>query len=132
MAKGRKVELPQGTPLREHFNASKIRVTRLLEETARGIAGAFWEDEYRQVEYRVRSDIFRKRYPNQYAYIDECWPHWIKDARAVLAHMLNDRLRPEDQKKEIYEALTGGFETVTQFLPPPHVLYGPNPGRYMN
>ena len=132
MAKGRKTNLPAGTPLRQAFDASKVRVTRLLEESAREIAGMFYEDEWKHVEYRVRTDIFREYWPDRQAYIEACWPHWLKDARLILSQMLGDNTKSEDIKREIYEAITGGFETVTQFLPPPAILYSGKPDLTMN
>src|SRR5208282_5406926 len=72
----------------QHTGANKVRVPKLIEHVAREIAGAFYEDVYEQESRGVRSEYFRETYPIKSEYPDQCWPHWVKDARTALAQLL--------------------------------------------
>jgi hypothetical protein len=118
------VEHIQGKPIEfGRVHADHVVVPKIIEEVAKGIAESFWENDFEKEARGVRSSAFRANYPNKDWYIRSCWPHWIKDARYVLAEMLKDSTKPEAMKDEIYDALTYGFDQRTQHYPPPSKLY---------
>lgn len=105
-------------------DADLVRVPRLIEEVAKGIAHEFWQSDNAKSERGVRSSMFKTNFPNEDWYVRTCWPHWIKDARHVLANMLGDGMKRDPKElEEIYDALTYGFDQRTVNYPPPSKLY---------
>lgn len=97
----------------------------MIEDLAKEIASEFWDDSELHTQRRVKTAVFREAWPNREWYVRCCWPHWIRDTRYILAEWLKpESMKPEEEKEAIYDALTNGFDKVTQFFPPPEKLYG--------
>jgi hypothetical protein len=71
---------------------------KLLVETAKEFAGAFYEEA-------AQDNEFYKFYPNQRFFIRREHKRFIEAARLQLSKMLGMSTTPEWQKEEIFEAL---------------------------
>jgi len=72
---------------------------KLIAETAKEMAGAFYE------EAAGESDDFYRYYPKQREFINREWKRFIEAARIQLSKMLGMPHVPEQQKEIIFEAL---------------------------
>lgn len=70
----------------------------LVKQTARGIAGAFYE-------VAASDNEFYRLHPDQNRFIRAHWGDFTKPARESLAKLLGQSATPEPVKAEIYQAL---------------------------
>lgn len=82
------------------------RVDPLIKETAKGIAGAFFDnqDVFGDSRYQ-RTDNFRELEKSQKMFVNKHWPEFVKLARSTLGHLLKEPGRSEADKMQIYDAL---------------------------
>ena len=74
------------------------RVPRLLRQTAKELAGAFYEES--------RSERFRSNFPTWKKFVGLHWPDFVPPAREILLTMLSNPMTTEHVKKEIYDCVT--------------------------
>jgi hypothetical protein len=77
-------------------------VHKLVAETAKGMAGAVWE------ELCTRNNGFYALWPSQEVFIRKRWQSFVQDAREQLAAMLHPNMNyavSEQMRAEIHDAL---------------------------
>jgi hypothetical protein len=70
----------------------------MVAGVAKEMAGCWYEEA-------AHDDTFYHFYPNQNKFIKREWPRFIAAAKAQLAIMLGDPIRPEWEKDQIADAL---------------------------
>lgn len=85
---------------------------RLIRMTAKGMAGAFYEQNYRSKAFResfptVKDYLTgRRHWPNgQIKQVDPGWVHFVQAAKGMLATSLQDKNMSEHEKEAIADAL---------------------------
>lgn len=80
--------------------------SKLVKKTARELAGSFYDGQDALRDGRVgRTQTFRESGITERQFVDEYWPDFVKMARKILAHMLNEEGRPQREKDQIFDAL---------------------------
>jgi hypothetical protein len=80
--------------------------TKLVKETAKELAGAFFDNVDVFHDGRVeRTMRFRAECPDAETFVRRYWKDFVVVARKVLAHMLTEPGRSQAEKDEIYDAL---------------------------
>lgn len=83
-----------------------MMVSKLVKKTAKELAGAFFDGEDMLRDGRVgRTETFRDNGLSQDQFVAEYWPDFVKMARKILAHMLNEPGRTDSERNKIYDAL---------------------------
>lgn len=86
--------------------ASHGKISKLVKNTAKEMAGAFYDGQDMFHDGRVeRSKLFRIKAQSQHAFVSEYWRDFITVARRVLTSMLNEAGRSQTDKDAIYDAL---------------------------
>lgn len=87
-------------------NAGPGRCSRLVKDTAKGIAGAFFDGQDMFHDGRIgRSALFRIKARNQDEFVRTYWRDFVPVAREMLGKMLSDPGRSDADKDAIYDAL---------------------------
>lgn len=84
-------------------------VPLLIKKTSKEIAGAFYDMN--------RSDRFRRNAGTQDHFVKHHWKDHVETAVECLAALLGMPGTPDNQKEEIYEALTKFNKRLTQKTP---------------
>ena len=86
-----------------HLASDNRMVHRLVKKPAKEMAGAYYEW---QATHTIRANDFYANFPDINTFIKKEWPSFVKTAKEVLASLLGQNSTPENEKAEIYEALT--------------------------
>lgn len=79
---------------------------KMVKKLAKELAGAFFDNMDVFGDGRVeRSMIFRAECKDQAAFIRRYWTDFVKPARKILAHMLQEPGRSDYDRNLIYDAL---------------------------
>lgn len=82
------------------------RQTRLVKNTAKEMAGAFYDGQDMFHDGRMsRTEKFRIKAGTQAQFVETYWRDFVVLARKTLAQMLADPGRPQADKDAIYDAL---------------------------
>ena len=95
--------------------------SKLVIKTAKEMCGAFYDNQdVFKVNTASRSERFRQEAGPQDEFIQMNWPHFVAPARAVLAQMLTEPGRRQNEKDAIFDALLQdrGFLTDEQLAAP--------------
>jgi len=80
--------------------------SKLVKKTAKELAGAFYQGEDALHDGRIgRTDTFRSSGISERQFVNEYWPDFVKMARKILAHMIQEPGRTDMERDEIYDAL---------------------------
>lgn len=80
------------------MSTNKKFAHELVAATAKEMAACWYEEA-------AHDNDFYRFYPNQNKFIKREWPRFIDGAKAQLAIMLGDAMRPEWEKDQIADAL---------------------------
>ncbi len=72
--------------------------TQLIRMQAKEMAGCFYEQAQRTLRFRIQ-------WPEQKAYVETQWPHFVQVAKAALVHLMVAEDTPQHQKDAIEEEL---------------------------
>lgn len=94
-----------------------LRTERTIRMLAKEMAAAWWDESLKGMtapppglpetyDPEVRSEMFRRMWPDQRVYVTICWPHFYKMARSQMVGMLDANSGVSDHMKwRIYEAV---------------------------
>src|SRR5215475_15214693 len=93
-----------------------LRTERTTRMMAKEMAAAWWDESIKGMTApppgtpenyhpNVRSELFRKMWPDRQVYVTICWPHFYKPARQQMISMLGRNDVSEVMKVRIYEAI---------------------------
>lgn len=75
---------------------------QLIRMQAKEIAGIFYEQNQRTLR-------FRRQWPDQNAYVETQWPHFVQVGKAALIQLMTAADTPQHQKDAISEELIKDF-----------------------
>lgn len=80
--------------------------SKLVKKVAKELAGAFFDGEDALHDGRIgRTQTFRDSGMTQDQFVAAYWTDFVKMARKILAHMLQEPGRTDMERNEIYDAL---------------------------
>ncbi len=93
-----------------------LRTERTIRVLAKEMAAAWWDESIEAMtapppgtpeayDPNVRSEMFRRMWPDRQVYVTICWPHFYKPARQQMVGMLGRSDISELMKSRIYDAI---------------------------
>lgn len=88
-----------------------LRTEQTIRQLAKEMAAAWWDESLKgntapppgvpeTYDPNVRSEMFRRTWPDQRIYVQICWPHFYKPARQQMIAMLDAHSGVSDAMKE--------------------------------
>lgn len=88
-----------------------LRTEQTIRTLAKEMAAAWWDESLKgntepppgtpeNYDPNVRSEAFRRMWPDQRIYVTICWPHFYKEARRLMIGMLDANSGVSDIMKE--------------------------------
>lgn len=76
--------------------------TQLIRMMAKEVAGAFYDGHQRSLRFRVEN-------PDQDAFVNQHWPHYVDEAKKALVELMTRPDTPQHQKDAIEDELIEHF-----------------------
>ena len=76
--------------------------TQLIRMMAKEVAGAFYDGHQRSLRFRVEN-------PDQDAFVNQHWPHYVDEAKKALVELMMRPDTPQHQKDAIEDELIEHF-----------------------
>lgn len=77
--------------------------TQLIRMMAKEVAGAFYDGHQRSLRFRVEN-------PDQDAFVNQHWPHYVDEAKKALVDLMMRPDTPQHQKDAIEDELIEHFK----------------------